>query len=142
MGIDPAAWSNEATNIIDKWGKELDAKYDHPIHGDFPEGFPVSLMSKVAEIFDGLQESLANGEVMDIQGAYEELSGQVDGWWDRLVAVMERYCIFTKLTGGFATIFLHKLIILGSHPFLSPVLAGKTHRDHFVHCCCCCLLLL
>ena len=20
--------------------------------------------------------------------------------------------------------------------FVSPALAGKTHRDHFVHCCC------
>ena len=25
--------------------------------------------------------------------------------------------------------------------FVSPALAGKTHRDHFVPCCCCCLLL-
>ena len=24
--------------------------------------------------------------------------------------------------------------------FVSPALAGKTHRDHFVPCCCCCLL--
>ena len=25
--------------------------------------------------------------------------------------------------------------------FVSPALAGKTDRDHFVPCCCCCLLL-